>query len=51
MLQYDFTSGIGKICVIESHLMVEVKNKGFLIYKMNEFEKEIGILPLANEIK
>ena len=29
--------------------MVEVKNKGFVIYKMNEFEKEIGILPLSNE--
>lgn len=51
IMQYEYTAGIDKILTIENHLMIEVKNKGLLIYKMNEFEKEIGMIPLLNEIQ
>ncbi len=36
-MQYEYTSGINKILTIEGHLMIEIKSKGFLVYKLNEF--------------
>jgi hypothetical protein len=37
IMQYEFAAGLDKIFVIENHLMIEVKNKGLLVYKLNEF--------------
>lgn len=39
IMQYEFSAGLDKIFSIENHLMIEVKNKGLLVYKLNEFEK------------
>lgn len=35
IMQYEFSAGLDKIFTIENHLMIEVKNKGLLIYKLN----------------
>ena len=38
-MKYDFNSGLNKLFISEGQLFVEIKNKGFLIYKLGEFEK------------
>lgn len=34
LMKYDFNSGLNKLFISEGQLFVEIKNKGFLIYKI-----------------
>ena len=47
-MRYESSLGINRIFSSEGHMLIEIKNKGLLIYKLNEFEKDIGMIPLLN---